>query len=268
MFLHKVISLIAISHLLIFCNAQPEITALDSPKNIETYRVARNMLFSFLGRNSEDNNKLQINLKKGKLQRQFSRSENFFCDTNGMRSPVVPTSVHELRPGDIDIIGAIGDSLTAGNGAMATHMLEIMTENKGVSFSIGGQGTWRTFLTVPNILKAFNPNLYGYSTTDGISTMKSSKFNAAEIGAMTQDVPHMTKNLIKRMLYDPNVDIKNHWKLVTLLIGPNDLCSNICFKENPEEILKQHEANLLASLRTLKKYLPRTMVNVVAMPRE
>ena len=45
-------------------------------------------------------------------------NEPFFCDTNGpgRRSNETPTSVHKLKPGDIDIIAAIGDSLTAGNG--------------------------------------------------------------------------------------------------------------------------------------------------------
>lgn len=93
----------------------------------------------------------------------------------GGRSPNVPTSVHQLRPGDIDIIGAFGDSLTAGNGAMAVNILQIMTENKGMSWSIGGQGTWRKFFTLPNILKEYNPNLYGYSLSDGLSYHKSAR---------------------------------------------------------------------------------------------
>lgn len=42
-----------------------------------------------------------------------------------------------LRPGDIDIIGAIGDSLTAGFGILATNPLQILLENRGMSFSIG-----------------------------------------------------------------------------------------------------------------------------------
>lgn len=41
--------------------------------------------------------------------------------------------------GDIDIVGAIGDSLTAGNGAFALNIVQIIIENKGVSWSIGGQ---------------------------------------------------------------------------------------------------------------------------------
>lgn len=84
------------------------------------------------------------------MQKPFSKSIQFPCDPNGPggRSAVVPDSVHTLRPGDIDVIGAIGDSLTAGNGAFATNILHVFIENKGVSWSIGGQGTWHKFLTV------------------------------------------------------------------------------------------------------------------------
>lgn len=53
------------------------------------------------------------------------------------RSVERPTSVHELRPGDIDVIGALGDSLVAANGAMEEFALGTMIEHRGVSFCIG-----------------------------------------------------------------------------------------------------------------------------------
>lgn len=46
------------------------------------------------------------------LQHQFSEDEKFFCDTHIGKSKKVPSSVHKLKPGDIDIVAAIGDSLT------------------------------------------------------------------------------------------------------------------------------------------------------------
>lgn len=84
--------------------------------------------------------------------------------------------------------------------------------SQGVSFSIGGEKTWREYLTLPNILKEFNPNLYGYSVGDGLSIYKSTKFNVAELGAMSRDMPHMAKVLVRRMLADPNVR-PAHWKV-------------------------------------------------------
>ena len=82
----------------------------------------------------------------------------------------------------------------------------------GVSFSIGGEKTWREYLTIPNILKEYNPNLYGYSESIGLSIHKSSKLNVAELGSMSRDMPHMTKVLIQRMFTDKNVK-PHHWKV-------------------------------------------------------
>jgi len=61
--------------------------------------------------------------------------------------------VHKLRPGDIDVIAAMGDSLTAGAGIFADSVLQIVIENRGVTATGGGQGTWRQYLTLPNIIK-------------------------------------------------------------------------------------------------------------------
>lgn len=65
----------------------------------------------------------------------------FPCDTTpgspGVRSATRPTSVHRLRPGDIDVVGAMGDSLTAGSASAAANLLEILIENRGMSWSGG-----------------------------------------------------------------------------------------------------------------------------------
>ncbi|KFB43208.1 AGAP006396-PA-like protein [Anopheles sinensis] len=249
------------------CHGQALITPLDSPLLTSKYRGLREIMFNFIGQTGNNKNKYLVNLKKGKIQKQFGPDEPFFCNTTGMRSPTVPTSVDKLRPGDIDIIGAIGDSLTAGNGAMATNILEVLIENKGLSWSIGGQGTWRQFLTLPNILKEFNPKLYGYPTKDGLSSRKSALFNAAEGGAMSQDIPYQARNLVKRMLSDRKVDIANHWKMITLMIGGNDFCAEVCYLPTPEKILQYHEKNIVSALRTFRDYLPRTFVNLAASPK-
>lgn len=63
--------------------------------------------------------------------------ETFPCSINNARSKIRPLSVHKLRPGDIDVIAAIGDSLTAAWGLTATNIFQIFVENRGLSFSIG-----------------------------------------------------------------------------------------------------------------------------------
>lgn len=82
----------------------------------------------------------------------------------------------------------------------------------GVTFSIGGDKTWRKVLTIPNILKEFNNQLYGYSLSTGLSIHKSSRFNVAELGAMSRDTIQMARNLIKRMKSDSHVK-PHHWKV-------------------------------------------------------
>lgn len=149
-----------------------------------------------------------------------------------MRSLKQPTSVHELRPGDIDIIAALGDSLTSGNGVAASTMIHLLVENRGLSwaggkFNIlfqpffkkyiylpsGGQSTWREFLTLPNIIKEFNPLLFGYAIGDGLSIQQKSVFNVAEPIAMSRDLPHMVIELVRRIKKNPVVDMPNDWKV-------------------------------------------------------
>lgn len=73
--------------------------------------------------------------------------------------------------GDIKVIAAMGDSLTAANGATSTKFLDLTMENRGLSWCIGGQWDWRNATTLANILKVYNPKVYlslvvgGYSTS-------------------------------------------------------------------------------------------------------
>lgn len=73
------------------------------------------------------------------------------------------TSVHALRPSDIRVVASFGDSITAGNGLGADNLPEVAVENRGESWSIGGNQTLDTVLTVPNIIKKFNPDVTGWS---------------------------------------------------------------------------------------------------------
>lgn len=74
--------------------------------------------------------------------------------------------MHKLRPGDIDVIGAMGDSLTAGAGVFADSVLQIMIENRGVTTTGGGQGTWRQYITLPNIIKVSQSNFRMFIITN------------------------------------------------------------------------------------------------------
>lgn len=54
--------------------------------------------------------------------------------------------------------------------------------------------------------------------------------------------------------------IKSDLQFVSLLIGHNDFCTDICWIPSPWSSLAQHKADLLQVLRTLRDNLPRTFV--------
>ncbi|RZC36467.1 phospholipase B1, membrane-associated, partial [Asbolus verrucosus] len=200
-----------------------------------------------------------------KLQEVVPDSIPFPCSLKNGRSPKKPKSVHKLKPGDVDVIGAIGDSLTVGSGLTSTNILEILLEERGKSFTIGGERSWREYLTLPNILKMFNPNLIGYSLKTSLSIERESQFNVAEVGALSEHMPYMTKVLIHRIRSDRRVNFNEDWKMVTMYIGSNDFCSNICYLENPEASLERHKNDLIEVLRLFRDNLPRTIVNLIPL---
>ncbi|KAM7395163.1 hypothetical protein PAMA_006764 [Pampus argenteus] len=173
-------------------------------------------------------------------------------------SDIVPTSVHKLRPADIKVVAALGDSLTAGTGAKAKHVFELDNEYKGVSWSIGGDNTLETVTTLPNILRNFNPSLKGFSKGQG---SRQKGFNMAVSGAKTSEIQTQTQALIKAMRESKEVNFEKDWKLVTIFIGGNDLC-HYCIDQNNLSP-KNYSYNLMLSLDTLYKEVPRLLVNVV-----
>lgn len=203
------------------------------------------------------------------LQKPYDKQD--FCNFNGpgRRSAIRPTNVHRLRPADIDVIGAIGDSMTAANGALSTNVFHMVTEDRSVSWSAGGNGNWKTFLTLPNLIKAYNPRLTGYSYSysgNSYAHEESARFNVAEPGSFAEDTLRQAKLLINRMKSDKQVNMQNDWKLITIMTGTNDICYDVCHKNNKtniHRIIETAQNNLEKLLRHLQYNLPRTLVNLV-----
>ena len=74
-----------------------------------------------------------------------------------------PTSVHRLKPSDIDYVASLGDSITAAFGAKSRSLLEIFVEFRGVSWSIGGDDSLKHVVTLPNIIKEYYSDVRGFS---------------------------------------------------------------------------------------------------------
>lgn len=79
----------------------------------------------------------------------------------------------------------------------------------------------------------------------------------AEIGAVSADLPYMAKALISRIRADPRVDFKKDWKMITLSIGGNDICSFVCAMEKPETLPQKHKLNLYRALTYIRDNMPR-----------
>ncbi|XP_017765181.1 PREDICTED: phospholipase B1, membrane-associated-like [Eufriesea mexicana] len=186
----------------------------------------------------------------------------FPCNVQFGRSLLAPDSVHRLRPGDIDVVGGLGDSLVAGSGALEEFAIGTFIEARGVSWCVGGQGDWRRFLTVPNLLKVFNPDLIGYSTGTGEFISSKAKLNIAFPVAATEDALQQAQILVQRIKNDPRIDIRKHWKLITIFFGANDICSAQCYSPAQFSPLR-YALHLRRTLDFLKIVLPRTLVNLV-----
>lgn len=193
-------------------------------------------------------------------QERLLKANQFPCQALNASS-VTPTSVHSLRPADIRVVGSLGDSLTAGNGISATNIFAVLVQNRGLSWSGGGQGTFETTVTMPNVLKKFNPNLYGYATGDGDEDSSRSYFNVAITGSTSSELESQARKLINRIRGDSKVDFNNDWKVVTILSGNNDLC-DVC-NDRDKYSADRYRANLIAALNILQAELPRTLVNLV-----
>jgi hypothetical protein len=59
------------------------------------------------------------------------KPEPFPCEIPSQVERNDPITVHSLRPIDVQCVGALGDSLTAGLGAHALTPIGLYTENRG-----------------------------------------------------------------------------------------------------------------------------------------
>ncbi|GMT16357.1 hypothetical protein PFISCL1PPCAC_7654, partial [Pristionchus fissidentatus] len=189
------------------------------------------------------------------------------CDADLMkRSKSVPTSVHSLRPADIDIIGALGDSLTAANGAGAEHndILGVAIQYRGLTFSVGGDKTLDEHISMANVLKKFNPNLFGYSIRTGSANVwETAHLNAGIPGAHSGDMVGQANDLVRRLRDHPEIDYINQWKLIHIFIGGNDMCGWCTHLDSATA--DHYRDNIRAAVQVLQKELPRTIVVLTGM---
>ena len=61
-------------------------------------------------------------------------------------------------------MASVGDSITAGTGALAKNLFEVNDENRGSTFFTGSDGHWDTCPSVFNFIRQYNPRVTGGAT--------------------------------------------------------------------------------------------------------
>lgn len=175
-----------------------------------------------------------------------------------------PDKAKNLRPADIEVLGALGDSLTAGFGAKAATVYNLFTDFRGVSYAIGGDKPAEGKLTtLGSILREYNPRIKGLSTGEGDIESAGANFNLAVTGAVIQDLPGQVKNFTKRLRSNLGlIHYHTDWKMVSILIGHNNLCD---FCVDPVENGPETFGRLLEeSIDLLYAQVPRLFVNLLS----
>lgn len=120
---------------------------------------------------------------------------------------------------------------------------------------------------MPNIIKEFNPTLFGFNVQSTFfPTSKDGKgFNSAVSGQEANHLAEQAQRLVDRLRQSKVVDYQKDWKMITLFIGGNDLCD---YCKDPElHSPKQYLADIEAALDILYNNLPNTFVNLVTVLR-
>uniref|UniRef100_A0AAF5DKC0 Ig-like domain-containing protein n=1 Tax=Strongyloides stercoralis TaxID=6248 RepID=A0AAF5DKC0_STRER len=190
---------------------------------------------------------------------------NYSCDpVLFKKSASVPKSVHSLRPADIKHVMALGDSLTAANGAGAEDPISILLQYRGLAFLAGGDKGLEKHITIPNILKKYNSELFGYSLGIGSPDVWPVSFlNAAVPGAVASDLLGQARDLVHKLKSHPNIiDMKEDWKLLNIFIGGNDACH---FCNHPQDSPKTFADQIGEAIQFIKDNVPRVIVSLTGM---
>lgn len=172
------------------------------------------------------------------------------------------TSVHRLTPMDVKVIAAMGDSITAGTGIEADTVLGLLKQDRGLSWSIGGDESIDKVQTLANMIKVYDPDVKGYSVGWGpVWYESSSHLNVADPGDKSEAMPGQAVKLVERMKKESNIDFENDWKVITVFVGGNDLCEYCDDKEKYSA--ENYRANLQEALDYLHAKVPRAFVNLV-----
>jgi hypothetical protein len=195
------------------------------------------------------------------------------------------TDVRRLRAQDIKVVMALGDSMTAGFAMRAEPAYDVwdlwrgLHEFRGSVFSVGGDAG---YVTLPNFIAHYRQGQVPVGASVGITLPLDAvrweghivqphvpdlcRLNAAQSMAKIGDVPAQVtylQQLLQTYAANGTIDFHNDWKLLTILIGANNVCGScnngtihdpVYFGQTLDQILAE-----------VTSTIPRVFVNVVTM---
>lgn len=171
-----------------------------------------------------------------------------------------PTSVRDLRPQDVRLVAAVGDSITAAFAVEGG-----LWEYRDESWSVGG-GPNKT--TLFNYVKAFSPSVAGASTVDHFPELHHTKhafpsdhLNAAQSGAVVADVADEQVAYLVAQL-NATKGAATAWKVLTVFIMANDVCK-AC--GDSAETVASFSDNYDAFLAKIQAEIDYVFVNLVTL---
>jgi len=181
------------------------------------------------------------------------------------------TQISDLRPCDVKVVAALGDSITAAFAANGS-----LWEYRGNSYFIG-MGSGAT--TTANFLKAINPKVVGGPTDGHIPEVAGNThdplqdiLNVAQSEAQIPDllpggrgaqVPYLLQEL-QSMQSLGQLNIKDDWKVINLWIGANDLCE-VCHNMAPNATHSGpwYQGKLNQTIAMIQQNVPKTFLNLI-----
>jgi len=203
--------------------------------------------------NAKDLNGLDTWKSIPSIKQKTLGAANFPCSTSNHREKA--NSVNQLQPGDIDIILSLGGALSAGVAANAKSIPGLFKSNKIYSFSIGGKFPVHNMLTLPSILKRFNPSLKG-------AVSQEENFSTLHYGSSIRNLPLRASNLVRKLKNRRDINFESSWKLLTMSLDFDDFCVACHLAAGWDDHIKA----VVEALDILHAKVPRLFVNLVLAP--
>uniref|UniRef100_A0A0N4Z228 Lipase_GDSL domain-containing protein n=1 Tax=Parastrongyloides trichosuri TaxID=131310 RepID=A0A0N4Z228_PARTI len=185
------------------------------------------------------------------IKKTFSNGQSFNCQ-KVKNIFYTGYKAEKINPEDIDIVAAMGDSLSSGLGLWQNSKIEF----RGAVFTVGGDSYLEGLVTIPAILQLFNQNLLGESHGMGDhKKLPIHQFNVAVSESQTDDLEFQANELVSRILkvFD-KIDLEKKWILIFITTGTEETC----YRCDPPSI-----HHIRKAIKILRKQLPKILVVLI-----